>query len=74
MNVITVRRPVKHRSLRTSRTFHSFRDITRSYFAREKSRQFAIDALLFAILTAISAWSILNAGDALHEFLQRTGG
>ena len=74
MNVMTVTRPVKRRSMQTSRSRRPFRDLTRRYFAREKSCQFAIEALLFAILTAISAWSILNAGDALHEFLQRTGG
>jgi hypothetical protein len=60
--------------MQTSRPLRSFRDLTRSYFAREKSCQFALEALLFAILTAISAWSILDAADALHEFLQRTGG
>jgi hypothetical protein len=60
--------------MQTSRSLRSFRDLTRSYFAREKSCQFALEVLLFAILTAISAWSILDAADALHEFLQRTGG
>jgi hypothetical protein len=72
MNVITVRRPAKRRSTQTSRTLRSFRELTRSYFARERSWQFAIEALLFAIITAISVWPILNAAEALNEFLQRT--
>jgi hypothetical protein len=72
MNVITVRRPVKRGSIPTSRTVRSFRDLARSHFEREKSWQFAIEALLFAILTAISVWPILMAAGALHEFLQRT--
>jgi hypothetical protein len=74
MNVITVRRTRKRTSTQTSRTLRSFRDLTRSYFARERNWQFAIEALLFAIITAISVWPILNAADALNEFLQRTGG
>jgi hypothetical protein len=31
----------------------------------------AIEALLFAIIAGISAWPILNAAEALREFLQR---
>jgi hypothetical protein len=50
----------------------SFRELTRSYFAGEKSWEFIIEALLFAIILGISAWPILAAADALSEFLQRT--
>jgi hypothetical protein len=71
MNVITVRRPAKRTSTQTSRALRSFRDLTRSYFARERSWQFAIEALLFAIIVALSAWPILDAAEALKEFLQR---
>jgi hypothetical protein len=55
-----------------STTRRSFRELTRSYFASEKSWEFAIEALLFAILLAISAWPVAVAVDALNEFLQRT--
>jgi hypothetical protein len=71
MNVITVRRRRKRAPIKTSPNLRSFRDLTRSYFARERRWQFAIEALLFAIITAISAWPILDAADALNEFLQR---
>jgi len=47
--------------------------LTRSYFASEKSWEFAIEALFFAIIVAISAWPIFAAADALNEFLQRAG-
>jgi len=49
----------------------SFRQLTRSYFASEKSWEFAIEALFFAIIVAISVWPVLAAADALNEFLQR---
>jgi hypothetical protein len=45
--------------------------VSRSYFLRESSWQFAIEALLFAIIAAIAAWPIFNAADALNQFLQR---
>jgi hypothetical protein len=86
MNVITVRRTAFHgiptegsvkrivvnrRSKKTSTTRRSFRELARSYFARESSLEFALEALFFAIIVAISAWPILAAAGALHEFFQR---
>ena len=56
-----------------SATRRSFRESTRSYFASEKSWEFAIEALFFAILVAISARPVFAAVGALNEFLQRTG-
>ena len=50
----------------------SFRELTQSYFASEKTWEFVIEAVLFAIMVAISAWPIFAAADALNEFLQRT--
>jgi hypothetical protein len=74
MNVITVKRTVIRRTQnKISATRRSFRELTRSYFASEKSWEFAIEALFFAIIVAISAWPIFAAADALNEFLQRTG-
>lgn len=71
MSVITVKRTVSKRPKKTSTTRRSFRELTRSYFASEKSWEFAIEALLFVIIVAISAWPIFAAADALNEFLQR---
>jgi hypothetical protein len=71
MNVITVRRTVKRTPSQAWRTRRSFRELTRSYFASEKSWEFVIEALLFVIIIAISAWPIIAAAGALSEFLQR---
>ena len=73
MSVITVKRTViKRTPYRRSLVLRSFRGLTRSYFASEKSWEFAIEALLFAIIVAISAWPIFVAADALSELLHRT--
>jgi len=71
MNVITVRRTMKRIPNPTCKTRRSFRELTRSYFASETSWEFVIEALLFAIIVAISAWPIVAAAGALSEFLQR---
>ena len=77
MSVITVKRtvirPRRRSGNKISTTRRSFRELTRSYFASEKSWEFAIEAVFFAIIVAISAWPIFAAADALNEFLQRTG-
>lgn len=71
MSVIIVKRPViKRTSKKTSTTRRLFRELTRSYFASEKTWEFAMEALLFAIIVAISAWPIFDAADALSKFLQ----
>jgi hypothetical protein len=73
MSVITVKRTVIRRTpYRRSLVLRSFRGLTRSYFATEKSWEFAVEALLFAIIAAISAWPIFAAAAALDQFLQRT--
>ena len=84
MNVITVKRPLRkgtrdtmvnmtgRRQYRRSLVLRSFRQISRSYFASEKSWEFVIEALLFAIIVAISAWPVFAAANALNQFLQRT--
>ena len=72
MSVITVKRVIKRTPMQTSRIRRSFVELTRDYFAHESRWQFAIEALLFAILLAISAWPILAAVEAVNELLQRT--
>jgi len=74
MSVITVKRRVSKRTPKETPTARrSFRELTRSYFQSEKGWEFAIEALLFVIIVAISTWPICAAADALNEFLQRTG-
>jgi len=65
MSVITVKRTLRRTPEKTPPTRRSFREITRSYFAHERSRQFAIEALLFAIIVAISAWPMLSLVNAM---------
>jgi hypothetical protein len=60
------------RQYRRSLVLRSFRQLNRSYFASEKSWEFVIEGLLFAIIAAISAWPVFAAADALNQFLQRT--
>ncbi len=72
MSVITMKRTVIRRRPNTRpATRRSFRELSRSYFASEKTWEFVIEALLFAIIMAISAWPIFAVADALNEFLQR---
>jgi hypothetical protein len=71
MNVITVRRTVFRSANKGSRKRRSFHELTRAYFARENSLEFVVEALFFAIIVAISAWPILVAAGALHEFFRR---
>ena len=73
MSVITVKRTViRRRPDKRPATRCSFRELSRSYFGSEKSWEFAVEGLLFAIIAAISVWPIIAAIDALSEFLQRT--
>jgi hypothetical protein len=73
MSVITVRRARIKRALnRTSSSRQSFRELTRGYFAGERSWEFVVEVLLFAVIVAISTWPILAAADALNDFLRRT--
>jgi len=74
MNVITVKRTVFRQANKRARLSRSFRELSRAYFARESSLEFAIEALLFAIIVAISAWPIFAAAGALNELLQRALG
>jgi hypothetical protein len=81
MSAITVKRTLRKKTpgpmvnmtdsgqYRRSLVLRSFRGLTRNYFAGEKSLEFVIEALLFAIIVAISAWPIIAAADALNKFL-----
>jgi len=67
-----VKRVIKRTPKQPSRIRPSFGEVARHYFAHESRWQFAVEALLFAILLAISAWPIIAAVDAIGELLQRT--
>jgi hypothetical protein len=61
---------IKRTPYRRSLVLRSFRGLTRSYFASEKSWEFAVEALLFAIIAAISTWPIFAAADAVSALLK----
>ena len=70
MTTITVKRTLV-RQTRDQRpaTRQSLRELSRSFLAGERTVEFTIEALLFAIIVAISAWPVLAAANALSEFL-----
>jgi hypothetical protein len=84
MSIITVKRPLgkgtpdtmvnmtAKRHYRRSLVLRSFRQLSRTYFASEKSWEFVIEALLFAIIVATSACPVFAAANVLSQFLQRT--
>jgi len=75
MTAITVKRTILRRnSAQRSAARRSFRELARSYLAGEKVVEFAIEALFFAIIVAISAWPVITAFGALHEFLRSAPG
>jgi hypothetical protein len=72
MTAITVKRTkIRRGSKQSSETRRTLRELTRHYLDGEKTVEFAIEALLFAIIVGISAWPMFAAADALHEFLQQ---
>jgi hypothetical protein len=72
MTAITVKRTIiRGTRAQTSTTRQSFRELARCYRASERRLEWAMEALFFAIIVAISAWPILDAAGALQEFFQR---
>ena len=63
---IVIRTPAQRAAMRLP-----FREFSRRYLASERTMEFAIEALLFAIIVAISAWPAFAAAGALAEFLQQ---
>jgi hypothetical protein len=73
MSVITIRRTRRKPSVeRRYLLLRSFREVTRSYFARENPFEFVLELLLFLGIGAISVWPIIMAAKALHDFLPST--
>ena len=68
MNVITIKRTVS-KAAKNSKSHRSFRESTRNFFAIENHWAFAIEALLFGTLLAISAWPIVSAAGAINALL-----
>ena len=72
MTAIRVKRTIVRRTRAKSPVMRkSLRELSRSYLAGERTVEFTIEALLFSIIVAISAWPVLAAANALGEFLQQ---
>jgi len=70
MTTITVKRTIVRRTRdQKPATRQSLRELSRSYLAGERIVEFTIEALLFAIMVATSAWPVFAAANALSEFL-----
>jgi hypothetical protein len=69
MRVITIKRNVsKEKRARTARGRFAL-EFARDFFASENHLEFAIEALLFATLLALSAWPIIVAAGAIDRLL-----
>jgi len=64
MTVITVKRLIKRAPKQTSKIRRSFGGLTRQ-FAHESNCEFAVEALLFAVLFAISVYPIFASVDTI---------
>ena len=70
MSLITITRTLRKRSVeRRYLLLRSFRGITRSYFAREKTIEFVIELLLFLGIAGVSIWPILLVVGAIRALL-----
>jgi len=65
MRVIKIQRIIRSELKRR----RSIRQFTRDFFAKENNLEFAIEALVFGALLAISAWPIAAAVDAIKNVL-----
>ena len=72
MTTITLKRTKSRRTNKhSSETGRTFRELAGSYRGAEKTMEFAIEAVLFAIIVGISVWPAFAAAGALTEFLQQ---
>jgi hypothetical protein len=70
MRVIKIQRTIsKDVTAPGSRSRRSIRQFAHDFFASENDLEFAIEALVFGLLLAISAWPIVAAADAINRFL-----
>jgi uncharacterized membrane protein len=67
MRIITIKRTVFTRERAKTSTSRRF---AQDFFATENHLEFAVEALLFAVLLVISAWPIVAAASAINDLLQ----
>jgi hypothetical protein len=69
MRVIRIKRTAFRRKQTTTSSRRSFLQFARDFFASENHLEFALEALLFAALLAISAWPMVAAAGAINALL-----
>jgi hypothetical protein len=70
MHVIKFQRSVRKGNYGTSSASRrSIRQFGREFFAKENHIEFVIEALLFGVLVAVSAWPIVAAAGAINGLL-----
>jgi hypothetical protein len=69
MRLITIKRTVFKKERAKTSTRRSIRQFARDFFATENHLEFAIEALIFGALLAISAWPIVAAAGAIGGLL-----
>jgi hypothetical protein len=70
MRIIKIKRTAKKGTeLERSTNRRSVLQFARKFFAGENHWEFAIEALLFAVLLALSAWPIVGAAGAVGQLL-----
>jgi hypothetical protein len=68
MRVITIKRTIRRTGAEKTLTgSQALRDSVRNFFANESHWEFIIEALLFGILLAVSAWPIIAVAVAITD-------
>jgi hypothetical protein len=70
MHTIEIRRTITTSKRAKHSGSRRFLQFAQNFFARENHLEFAVEALLFGLLLAISAWPIVAAVGAINEFLR----
>ncbi|PYK29029.1 MAG: hypothetical protein DME57_11535 [Verrucomicrobia bacterium] len=65
MRVIKIQRTISGKQSER----RSIRQFAHDFFAKENHLEFAIEALVFGALLAISAWPIVSAAGAINQIL-----
>ena len=69
--MIKIQRTIgKDKKVTRSTAGRSLGQFARDFFATENHLEFAVEALIFGALLAISAWPIVSAAGAISELLQ----
>lgn len=69
MCIITIKRTVRKTKETGTTKGRLVLQFARDFFAGENHMQFAIEALLFGALLALSAWPIIDAAGAIGQVL-----